>query len=108
MPEKNAYTAFLVFTKARFSKKNSTQKFLPQILKKIFLSGSKFLIEKVEKLILKTEKKLYCGSNFIEAIADGSLYIEFLDNRQQYQMTDFNYFRNANTGSFVTTTKQFQ
>jgi len=66
MPEKNAYTGFLVFA------------------------------------------KIYCGSNFIEGIADGSIYIEFLDKQQQYQMTDFNYFRNANTGSFVTTTQQFQ
>merc|ERR1712176_741202 len=40
MPEKNAYTGFLVFA------------------------------------------KIYCGSNFIEAIADGSLYIEFLDKEQ--------------------------
>ena len=64
-------------------------------------------LDSVHLLVWK-HLKIYCGANFIEAIANGSLYIEFFDNRQQYQMTDFNYFRNANTGSFVTTTKQFR
>ena len=52
--------------------------------------------------------KIYCGGAFVDAIADGTLYVEFFDKQQQYQMTDFNYYRNANTGYFVTATKQFQ
>jgi len=57
---------------------------------------------------LKVFPKIYCGATMIESIANGTLYMEFLDIKQQYEMTNFAYYRNANTGSFQSTTIQFQ